>query len=139
MATTIRRPRVATPQRWQKALSRAIDGQVQVRQLAGCGAWIATSASDPSTAYELEITGEVAHGCSCLAGLNSDPVCCHRAMFYHQLGHLDPEPEPPAPAICRACQGCGLIYDRDLERAGLLYPSCQPCHGTGKVVTPLAA
>jgi hypothetical protein len=101
MATSvIRRPRVATPDRWQKALQRALDGQVQVRQLAGSGAWIATSATDPATAYEIEITGEIAHGCSCLAGLNSDPVCCHRAAFYHQIGmlDLDPEPQPPAPA-----------------------------------------
>ncbi len=101
MATTItRQQRQATPARWQKALQRALDGQVQVRQLAGSGAWIATSASDGSTAYELEITGEIAHGCSCLAGLNGDPVCCHRAMFYHQLGalDLDPEPEPTAAA-----------------------------------------
>jgi len=98
MATAIRRPRAATPARWQKALQRALDGQVQVRQLAGSGAWIATSASDGSTAYELEITGEIAHGCSCLAGLNGDPVCLHKAMYYHQIGALDLDPEPPTPA-----------------------------------------
>ncbi len=97
MATAIRRPRAATPARWQKALQRALDGQVQVRQLAGSGAWIATSATDPSTAYEVAITGEIAHGCSCLAGLNGDPVCLHKAMYYHQIGALDLHPEPPAP------------------------------------------
>lgn len=101
MATAIRRPRVATPQRWQKALQRALDGQVQVRQLAGSGAWIATSASDGSTAYEVEVTGDVAHGCSCLAGMNGDPCCKHRAAFSFAIGllDLDPEPEPTAPLI----------------------------------------
>jgi len=31
MATTIRRPRVATPERWQQALERAVAENVQVR------------------------------------------------------------------------------------------------------------
>jgi hypothetical protein len=35
--------RANTPARWQAALRRALDEGVQVRQLAGCGMWIATS------------------------------------------------------------------------------------------------
>ncbi len=89
-------------------MQRAIAENVQVRQLAGSCAWIATSGSDAGTAYEIEVTGEVAHGCSCLAGSNGDPVCKHRAAFYLTVGLLDPEPEPPAPAapvICFRCRG----------------------------------
>ena len=100
MASTItRQQRQATPARWHKAVERAIGEDVQVRQLAGCGAWIATSGSDASAAYELEVTGAVAHGCNCLAGINGDPVCKHRAAFYLAIGVLDPEPDPPAPAL----------------------------------------
>ena len=45
-----------------------------------------------------------------------------------------PEPEPPAPASlmdCPDCNGCGVLYDRQLERLGLLYPTCRSCKGTG--------
>src|SRR5215203_4682092 len=84
--------------RWMKAAARAVAEGVQVRQLAGSGQWIASSGSDSSVAYEVEVTGNVAHGCGCLAGLNDDPVCKHRAAFYLLIGALDPEPEPPASA-----------------------------------------
>lgn len=97
---TIRRPnRTATPARWQAAAQRAVADRIQVRQLAGSGQWIATSGSDASAAYELDITGAIAHGCTCQAGLNNDPVCKHRAAYYLSIGALDltPEPDPPAP------------------------------------------
>ncbi|MFT4040693.1 MAG: hypothetical protein QM692_21110 [Thermomicrobiales bacterium] len=100
--TTTRRPiRTATPARWQAAAQRATTEGIQVRQLAGCGQWIATSGTDASTAYELDVTGAIAHGCSCQAGLNDDPVCKHRAAYYLLVGAIDltPEPEPPAPAV----------------------------------------
>ena len=81
------------------------------------------------------VTGNVAHGCDCLAGLNGDPVCKHRAAFYLLFGALSlPEPDPPAPASlrdCPDCSGCGVHYDRQLERLGLLYPTCRTCQGTG--------
>src|SRR5215213_4265640 len=129
------RTRTSSPARWMKAAERAVAEGVQVRQLAGSGAWIASSGSDFSVAYELAVTGNVAHGCGCLAGLNGDPVCKHRAAFYLLIGALVlPEPEPPAPASaadCPACHGCGVLYDKGLERAGLLYPTCTACHGTG--------
>ncbi len=116
MATTMQRQqRQATPARWQKAVERASAENVQVRQLAGSGAWIATSGSDPNTAYELGVTGEVAHGCNCLAGLNGDPVCRHRAAFYLAVGLLDPEPDPPAPAITPYRQ-CEMLPARLDER-----------------------
>ena len=99
--TTARPQRQPTRARWQAALARALTEGVQVRQLAGSGAWVATSGSDAGTAYGLEITNGVAHGCDCLAGDNGDPVCKHRALWWHLAGlvHLaDPEPEPPTPA-----------------------------------------
>ena len=98
MATTMQRTnRQATPARWQAALQRAMSAGVQVRQLTS-GGWIATSATDPTAAYELGVTGDVAHDCSCKAGAFGDPVCCHRAAFYRLVGLLDLDPEPPTPA-----------------------------------------
>ncbi|MDQ3694334.1 MAG: hypothetical protein M3464_11995 [Chloroflexota bacterium] len=135
MATTIiRQQQQATPTRWQSAVERAISEGVQVRQLAGSGAWIATSGSDAATAYEIEVTGEVAHGCSCLAGINGDPVCKHRAAFYFALGLLDPEPEPPAPALapCGYCFGRG--WETVIGKSGAAYRfDCQVCDGAGSV------
>ncbi|MDP9364857.1 MAG: hypothetical protein M3Q10_11655, partial [Chloroflexota bacterium] len=75
--TTIRRPRAATPERWQSALRRALLAGVQVRQLAGSGQWIATSASDSAAAYELDVAGGYVRACTCTAGVHDDPVCCH--------------------------------------------------------------
>jgi hypothetical protein len=62
------------PERWIKAAERAVAERVQIRQLAGSGQWVASSGSDASIAYEVAVTGNVAHGCGCLAGLNDDPV-----------------------------------------------------------------
>ncbi|MDP9366894.1 MAG: SWIM zinc finger family protein [Chloroflexota bacterium] len=97
MATTMqtRKPVTATPARWQAALRRAFKEGVQVRQLAGSGAWIATSGTDAATAYVVSL-GE----CECPAGEHGDPVCKHRAALAHRLGRLnaDPDFEPPAPA-----------------------------------------
>ncbi len=140
------RTRVENPVRWTKAAERALAEGIQVRQLQGSGQWVATSGSQSGVAYEVLVTGNVAHGCECLAGMNSDPVCKHRAAFYLLIGALDltPEPEPPAPVLtldCPECRGCGVLYSHELERAGLLYPPCAACGGTGirRVPTPLAA
>ncbi len=140
------RTRVENPVRWMKAAERAMAEGIHVCQLQGSGQWVATSGSQSGVAYELQITGNVAHGCECLAGLNDDPVCKHRAAFYLLIGALDltPEPPPAAPVLtlnCPDCRGCGVHYDRELEQAGLLYPPCAACEGTGvrRVPTPLAA
>jgi hypothetical protein len=110
-AQTRNRTRSSSPARWQKAAQRAMAEGIQIRQLAGSGQWIANSGSDATVAYEVEVTGNTAHGCSCLAGLNDDPVCKHRAAFYLLIGALsvEPEPDPPAPTltpvICFRCRG----------------------------------
>ena len=76
------RPRVENPARWRTAAESAEQEGIRVCQLQGSGQWIATSGSQAGAAYEIEVTGNVAHGCDCLAGLNGDPVCKHRAAFY---------------------------------------------------------
>jgi hypothetical protein len=80
MITPISRPNTAS--RWRAALARARQEGISVRQLAASGAWIATSATDRYTAYEVSI-----HRCTCKAAeFGSDPVCKHRAALRVQLG-----------------------------------------------------
>jgi hypothetical protein len=71
------RQKVDSPARWQRALQRALLAGLEVRQLAGSGQWIVTSASDPTAAYETD-----GQSCTCPAAmLGGDPVCQHRAAF----------------------------------------------------------
>jgi hypothetical protein len=103
-----------------KAAERAKSTGVQVRKLAGSGQWIASSGSDEAVAYEVAVTGTVAHGCGCLAGLNGDPVCKHRAAYYLLIGVITFASEPDPPALgstmdCPDCNGCGVHYSRELE------------------------
>jgi hypothetical protein len=80
MISQISRPN--TVDRWTAALKRARQEGVTVRQLSASGAWIATSATDPHTAYEVSI-----HRCTCKAAeFGFDPVCKHRAAL---RAHLD--------------------------------------------------
>lgn len=142
MATQVRRPRVESPERWQKALERAVAGNVQVRQLRGSGQWVATSSSDPTIAYELDVTGNVVHGCTCPAAEHADPVCAHRAMAWYLIGALDlPEPTPvpePAPVTetvrCPDCGGDGFIKIMTGGRFSDWVPgTCHRCASTGEV------
>lgn len=81
--------RAATHERWQKAAERAVKKNVSVRQLQGSGAWIATSATDPTKAYELEIRDGIVLSCACEASaVWGDPVCCHKAAYYLSIGTI---------------------------------------------------
>lgn len=50
-----RMSRPDTPSRWSAALDRARREGVSVRQLTASGAWIATSTTDPHSAYEVSV------------------------------------------------------------------------------------
>ncbi len=145
VTTQTRRPvRRATPERWQVALKRAIAEGVQVRQLAGSGAWVATSGSDTVAAYL--VSGD---SCECQAGEYSDPVCKHRAAYWHAQGALDLAPEPvatpdpvavePAPtsATCPTCNGNGIDPECRGHRVSagyFVHCPCYACDGSGSVV-----
>lgn len=154
MAMQTRRNRQATPQRWQAALRRAIDGDVRVVQLSSTGQWIATSASDPTSAYELEVVNGSAVGCSCPAAqFGNDPVCLHRAAYWHLVGILDLDdagasaPESAAEAVtvvtlseCVTCHGTGQIEMRTGDRLSDYWVSqCRHCRGAGTVTQELVA
>ena len=87
-----RRNRQATPERWRRAAQRAVAEGVQVRQINTSGMWVATSGTDATVAYILEVAGGVVRSCSCPAGEFGDPVCKHRARWYVDAGLLDPDP-----------------------------------------------
>ncbi len=138
-SVTTRPVRRATPERWQAALQRALDEGIQVRQLAGSGAWIATSGSDTAAAYLVS-----AQGCECQASEYGDPVCKHRAAYWHAVGALDLEPKPaaapvvaaPTPATCPACSGNGFdpgCQGHRLAGGYLVRCPCSRCDGTGRV------
>ncbi len=128
------RPRLDTPERWQAALRRARDRGVSVRQLAGSGAWIATSTTDPCVAYEV-----TTHTCASHAGQHDDPICLHRALLRYLLGWLefDPEPVPPTPAAlcqperpCPDCSGDGWWYGSTTDTRYTTI-TCGSCRGGG--------
>jgi hypothetical protein len=81
--------RESTPERWRAALNRAEKEGIEIRQLVGSGGWIATSGRDRHSAYELEVTGGVVHGCACQAAQHDDPVCKHRAAFLAEFGGFE--------------------------------------------------
>ena len=135
---TMTMQRANTPARWQAALRRALREGVEVRQLAGCGMWVATSSSQAGTAYEV-----TPWECECHAGQFGDPVCKHRAALRERLGalHLGDEPEPPtsaAPAACHNCHGHGWGYGT-VTGGRIDRVTCWVCGGSGMEPPAVAA
>jgi hypothetical protein len=115
----IARPvRAASPERWQKAAARALAERIEVRQIATTGQWVASSGTQKSVCYLMEVVAGAVRSCSCPAGMFGDPCCKHAARFYLDAGLLDPEPPTPAapePA-CAVCGGKGYLPDPDGTR-----------------------
>jgi hypothetical protein len=101
-----RKARQATPERWQRALQRALFAGVEAKQGASSGEWMVSSASRPGIAYKTDGVS-----CDCEAAmLSGNPVCLHHAAYWYAQGVLerDPEPQPPAsaaPVVCFRCRG----------------------------------
>lgn len=127
MVTTTTK-RKNTPARWRTALKRAHAEGVQVRQLAGSGMWIATSATDVGAAYEV-----TPWECECHAGQFGDPVCKHRAALLATFGRLVPNPDSTAPDLCSVCNGMGShtapVRDGQTWRTETVI--CAHCQGAG--------
>ena len=93
--TPIRRSvRLATMTRWRAALVRAIQKGICLRYEASTGMAVVTSSSDDSLCYVTD--GRI---CTCQAGENGDPVCHHRALYWHRRGMLNPDPPLPPTGI----------------------------------------
>jgi hypothetical protein len=98
----------SSPARWQRALRRALEQGVDVRQLATSGVWVASSGTDATAAYVV-----TPDDCECRAAAEGDRVCKHRALLRHILGDLPLDPEPPTPAApaAPARPSCPICFD----------------------------
>lgn len=129
-ATRTHRQRTATPDRWQSALRRSIENGVQVFQIASSGQWVATSASKPGIVHETDgIT------CTCEAAVfGNDPICQHRAAYYHRQGVLDLEltAEEMAAAAAIATGDVTVIVLDEVAPVGSRF-DCERCEDTGAI------
>lgn len=99
MNATMRPKKEATPERWRAALRRAKAEGLSIYRIAGTGESVVTSSRLCNTVYATDGTE-----CECEAAmLGGDPVCKHRALFWHDRGELD-EIEDLAPAEWRPFQ-----------------------------------
>jgi hypothetical protein len=115
MATQV--VRQETPERWQKALSRAISHNLGYMELiGGDGAFAVSSTRDEEAGYIA-----TAGSCTCPAGRGGDPVCCHRALVRALTGAMPVD----APNECGDCCGCGV------QSFGTYDLPCEQCGGSG--------
>src|SRR4051794_26147015 len=88
------RRHVATLDRWVKALERSAVEGITAFQVSSTGQWVVTSANDPLTVYATD-----GIDCDCLAAVNGDGVCKHRAIVLNLTGRLTIGPELPITII----------------------------------------
>jgi len=148
---------------WRRAAERAHTDHIEILR-DEAGGWHATSGRDPQRTYELDVAGNVARGCTCMAGALEREACKHRAAFYVATGAIPapPEADPAlAPFVaearaagvaepdlagfarylqdlatrCPECGGGGILYSRYCEGTGWPYPTCHVCGGTGRCNT----
>jgi hypothetical protein len=114
------RQRVESPERWQKALERAMEANLAyIELIGGDGAWAVSSRQDCERGYIA-----TTRTCTCEAGRGGDPVCCHRALVRALTGTMVVEAET---AECLWCCGTGQVPNDYHER----YDRCDRCNGTG--------
>ena len=132
MVSTIAPSRVArteTPERWAKALDRALHGGIEILTTQD-GERFATSTSRLDLLYRVS-----PDSCDCPAGQAGDPVCMHRAALRSILGTLPvmtlriDELVPADAPRCSWCFGKGERWAGSVEDSRLI--TCPECSGTG--------
>lgn len=126
VAATQSRQRTESPERWAKALSRAIAANLAYIELVGGdGAWAVSSQRDSERGYVA-----TTHTCTCEAGRSGDPVCCHRALVRVLTGYGEPALEP-APQKCPSCTA-GKVEEWGVS-GPIGFKVCAVCGGAGEL------
>lgn len=134
MLQTVSRPtREATPDRWARALDRALHSGVEILTTQD-GERFATSSSRLDTLYRVS-----PDSCDCPAAQAGDPICQHRAALRSILGILPvltlriDELIPADAPRCTWCFGRGERWagSVDDERNPQRLITCPECCGTG--------
>jgi len=119
--------RTETPERWARALDRALDAGLEVFRVADTGERFVTSASQLDTLHRCD--GEV---CTCVAAVAGDPVCQHRAVVRWTLGTLPVvvvRVDALAPSPCPSCTA-GKIEEWGVS-GPIGWMPCSICGGSG--------
>ena len=104
------------PERWAKALGRALSECLDVLVCNATGDAFVESHTAPGTLYSVS-----REHCTCAAGMHGQ-VCKHRACYLAQMGEL----ALPEFVDCPSCNGCG----RQWFASGYALP-CETCGGSG--------
>lgn len=83
--------------RWRRALNRALAADLAVIRLADSRACV-SSATTPGAGY---LTDGIR--CECQAARAGDPICCHRAAYWHYVGRLKSDAQLIADAEAAMC------------------------------------
>jgi len=127
---TAQAARTESPERWERALARAVAAGIDCLEVGGAeGMWAVESQSRPGVCYLVDAAGT---SCGCQAAAGGDPVCLHRALARFLAGDL------ALPSVaCPACFGEGWQapgwggWDGTPTR-------CGDCGGGGRVDATLA-
>lgn len=143
MVTAVTRQRIESPERWAKALQRAIAHGIDILDIAGDpGHFAVESQSRPGVVHLVDAAGR---GCTCEAATTGDPVCAHRAIVRFVAGLLTMPVAPAVPAKgtpaetpasveCGECHGRGWHYVE--VKGGRAFPdqvACRRCGGAGRM------
>jgi len=127
-ATRTLRPE--TPERWERALARALAAGIDCLEVGGAaGAWAVESQSRPGVVFLVDAAGT---SCGCEAAAGGDPVCAHRGLARFVAGTLA-LPTETCPAcsggrwVAAGCGGWGEVV------------ACGLCRATGAVEVTVAA
>jgi len=126
-ATTVR---PETPERWARALGRAVAAGLDPMEIGGReGLFAVESGSRPGLAY---LVSDGGRSCTCPASQAADPVCKHRAIVLFLTGDL------ALPSV--ACPGCcGEGWQAPGWGGWDGTPTrCGDCGGAGRVDATLA-
>ena len=121
--------RTESPERWQRALGRAMASGIDALEVGGSTMWAVESQSRPGTVFLVDAE---ARSCTCEAAAGGDPVCAHRALARFVAGTL-----ALPTATCPACSG-GRWVAAGCGGWGEVV-ACGLCRATGAVEVTVAA